>query len=78
VYATDAMEAGDKVAVVAAAPAGSHKAIEYPAVVLSSSQHFSEAARFLNYLVGPEGATVLAERGFSTVPIAYTAPTSAQ
>ncbi len=64
VYATDAAtNAG--VEVVAAAPAGSHKPIVYPAAILKRTKDEAAAKAFVEFLKGPESAAVFREIGFS-------------
>ena len=64
VYATDAKEAGDRVRLVAVAPADSHDPIEYPAVTITGAAHAAAARRFLDYLGTPAARAVLATHGF--------------
>jgi molybdate transport system substrate-binding protein len=65
VYATDAMEAGGKVRVVAEAPAGSHRAIEYVGVVVKEAKGAAAGGRFLEYLLGEKSRSVLEGKGFA-------------
>lgn len=65
VYATDARTSGDKIKVIATAPAESHEPITYPAVVLSGSQHPENARRFLEFMTSTAGQAALKENGFS-------------
>ena len=63
VYSTDAAtEPGVKV--VANAPAGSHKAITYPAAALNTTKHQAAAEAFLDYLRTDECAKVFTDIGF--------------
>jgi molybdate transport system substrate-binding protein len=64
VYATDAIESGDKVRVVATADPKLHEPIVYPGVVVSATKKAGPAARFLNSLSGAEAAKVLRSKGF--------------
>jgi molybdate transport system substrate-binding protein len=64
-YATDARESGDKVRIVATAPAGTHEPIVYPAVVVKTSKKPDVAERFLNYLGSENARKILIEKGFS-------------
>lgn len=66
VYATDAMESGGKVKVVATAGPDTHKPIVYPAVVISASKHADSAGRFLAYLQSDKAKATLADKGFIT------------
>ncbi len=68
VYATDAKQAGDKVRVVATAPADTHDPIEYPAVTVAASAHAAAAGRFLDYLATPAARAVFAAHGFTLPP----------
>jgi molybdate transport system substrate-binding protein len=63
VYRTDAATA-PKVAVVAAAPAGSHPLVVYPMAVIRDSKHQAEAKAFAEYLLSPAGRQVFAKYGF--------------
>jgi molybdate transport system substrate-binding protein len=63
VYATDA-KGSDRVRVVAAAPAGSHSPILYPACAIASSRELGQAKRFLDWLSGPRAAKAFGEYGF--------------
>lgn len=64
VYSSDAFAAGDKATVVATAPAGWHDPIDYPAVVLKTSQKQPAAERFLAYLMADRSQAAFLERGF--------------
>jgi molybdate transport system substrate-binding protein len=65
VYSTDAKEAGEKVRVVATAPAGSHQPIVYAAAVVTAARQPAAARRFLSYLATSEKArSALTSRGF--------------
>ena len=55
----------DKVKIVAAAPAGSHKPIIFPGTVLAASKQSKAAEEYLNYLAGPEGMKVFVKYGFT-------------
>lgn len=57
----------DKVKIAAAAPAGSHKPIVFPGVVLSGSKQPKVAEDFLNYMASPEGMKMFAKYGFSPI-----------
>lgn len=61
VYSTDA-QASDKVKVLGAAPAGSHKPIVYPAALVKGAG--AEAARFLEFLGSRRARAVWAGFGF--------------
>ena len=66
VYATDALESGDRVRVVESAPPDTHDPIEYPAVLLSGNRRREPAAAFLEYLTAEKARAVLTRRGFTT------------
>lgn len=66
VYSTDAREAGTKVRVVATADPASHEPIEYPAVIVSTSNKREAAKRFLDYLRTDKARTVLRSCGFAS------------
>ncbi len=63
VYISDAVT-GTGITVVAAAPEGSHKPVNYPAAVLKGTKHEAEARAFLEYLKGEECAKVFTDIGF--------------
>jgi molybdate transport system substrate-binding protein len=64
VYATDAIEAGSKVKVVATADAATHRPIAYYAAPIVNSKENAAADKFLEYLLGPAGQTALIAHGF--------------
>jgi molybdate transport system substrate-binding protein len=64
VYATDALESGDKVRVVATADEKTHDPIVYPGVVVTATKHRGAAERFLAHLGSPPAARALGARGF--------------
>lgn len=66
VYSTDAA-VSDGVEIVAEAPAGSHKAITYPAAILKQTKNAEAAKAFVNFLKGPEAAAVFKKIGFAAV-----------
>lgn len=63
VYKTDAL-VSDKVKVIAAAPADSHKDVIYPAAVVKASKNQDAAKKFLEYLSGDEAQKVFEKYGF--------------
>ena len=63
VYISDAATS-DGVEVVASAPEGSHKPVNYPASVLKGAAHPEEAKAFLEYLKGGECKAVFESIGF--------------
>ena len=64
VYRTDALEAGDKVKLVATADESTHAPIVYPAVVIKGAKHADAGARFLEFLASDKAQAILAARGF--------------
>lgn len=72
VYATDALQAGDRVKVAAIANAQWHPPIIYPGVVVAASKNADAAKRFLDYLQTPDAQVAMISRGFTVPP----APTS--
>lgn len=64
VYKTDAISSS-KVKITAAAPAGSHQPILYPAAVLSGSKQSKAAEDFLTYLSTPECKVIFEKYGFT-------------
>jgi molybdate transport system substrate-binding protein len=67
VYATDA-HASEKVDILAVFPSESHSPIRYPAALCrgASARASARAARFLDYLSGPEAADAFRRHGFVT------------
>lgn len=63
VYKTDVASSG-KVKIAAAAPAGSHDPIIYPAAILAHTKQPQIAQDFFSYLTGPQGQAVFAKYGF--------------
>jgi molybdate transport system substrate-binding protein len=55
------------VKIVAAAPAGTHRPIVFPGVVVAASKQPKAAGDFLNYLAGPDGMKVFQKYGFKPV-----------
>ncbi len=66
VYRTDALTAGDKVAVLAIPPEYDVVA-SYPIAVTSRTRHGELARAFVDLVVSAEGARVLKQRGFTPV-----------
>lgn len=66
VYTTDAMITGD-VRIVAAVPDGLHAPIVYVAAEVTGGNH-DAASRFLDMLVGPQGAMAFGDVGFLPAP----------
>ena len=67
VYATDAIAAGDAVAVIPI-PAEANVAVTCTAVVLRDAPHREAATAFLAWLTGGEGQAILARFGFVPAP----------
>lgn len=65
VYRSDAM-AGQNIKIVAAAPADSHKPIEYPMAVIKSTKHQKETEDFAAFLQSAAAAEVFEKYGFIT------------
>jgi molybdate transport system substrate-binding protein len=64
VYISDAVT-GTGVTVVATAPEGSHKPVNYPAAVLKSTKNEQDAKDFLEYLKSDECSKVFTDIGFA-------------
>lgn len=64
VYNTDALEAGEKVKIIAKAAPELHDPIVYPAVILKPGKSQATASRFLEYLMQPTAQDILTSRGF--------------
>jgi molybdate transport system substrate-binding protein len=65
VYATDAIESGDRVRVAARAEPAAHDPIEYPAVIVSNSRRRKAAGDFLDYLGSDKAREILSRKGFT-------------
>ncbi|MPN48605.1 Molybdate-binding protein ModA [bioreactor metagenome] len=63
VYISDSA-AATGVKVVATAPEGSHKPVNYPAAVLKISEHPTEAVAFIDYLKSDACSKVFTDIGF--------------
>ena len=63
VYATDAAST-PQVKVVAAAPAGTHQPIVYPAAVLRDTKHPEEATAFLAFAASEKARAIFTKYGF--------------
>lgn len=66
VFGTDAKQAAEKVRVVATLQG--HKSIIYPVASLKGAAQPELANTFMNFLLSPEGQTILAKYGFSPAP----------
>jgi molybdate transport system substrate-binding protein len=67
VYSSDALSAGDKVKVVARAPAESHDPILYPIAIVKESKQLETAQRFIDLVCSPEGQAILTRHGFIAI-----------
>jgi molybdate transport system substrate-binding protein len=68
VYRTDALAAGSRVRIVAAAPETTYKPVEYPIAIVSASAHRDAATAFAAFVLGPQGRAALAAHGFTVAP----------
>ncbi len=64
VYRTDAKQAGNQVRVAATANTQDHAPIDYPAALLSASQHKKTAQQFLNFLATADAQKIFITHGF--------------
>lgn len=64
VYATDARTAGDEVRVIDTAREDLHDPILYPLAVVKDSRHKEEARKFGEFILSPEGQSILRKHGF--------------
>jgi molybdate transport system substrate-binding protein len=77
VYKTDAIDAGEKVRVMATADPKWHEPIVYPAAVIRSSARRDASKRFLDYLGSDKAMSILQAHGFTPAsPASPTSPTS--
>lgn len=63
VYRTDAMIGGQKMKVVTVM--SGHKPVLYPIAVATTGSNRADAAKFVDFVLSPEGQAVLAKYGFS-------------
>ena len=63
VYRTDARQGGDKMKV--AAVMDGHKPVLYPIAVATTGSNRDGGAKFVDFVLSPEGQAVLAKYGFS-------------
>jgi molybdate transport system substrate-binding protein len=68
VYATDAKTRPREVAVVVAAPEGSHKPILYPIGVVKNAKNEKAARSFISFVRSKEGMNILERYGFKPAP----------
>jgi molybdate transport system substrate-binding protein len=66
VYKTDAIEAGDKVKLVATAHPKWHEPIVYPAAIVRASTRRDAARRFLDYLTSDKAKAIFRSHGFAS------------
>ena len=62
VYRTDALQAGDKVAIAMTVPG--HAPVTYPVAAVADSRQPALAREFIAFLVGPQAQAILARHGF--------------
>lgn len=67
VYSSDAVNASNKVKVVARADSKSHDAILYPIAILKSSSQVEAARKFVELVLSAEGQAILVKHGFIAV-----------
>ena len=65
VYASDVPAAHGGAAIAAAAPDNSHRPILYPIAVVKAASAQTNARRFIDMVLSPEGQSVLKKHGFS-------------
>jgi len=68
VYRTDAARFSDRVGAGPEAPPGSHQEVLYQAVPIRGGAHTEAASRFVEFVAGPRGRSVLASHGFLPPP----------
>ena len=66
VYRSDALS-GRNIKISAAAPAGTHQPIVYPAAVIKTTKHPEEAREFSRFLTGEQAAAVFLKNGFKPI-----------
>lgn len=64
VYRTDALQAGDKVKIIAVATG--HTPVSYPISAIKTTGDAASAATFIGFVTSPEGQAILAKYGFSS------------
>lgn len=67
VYVTDARAAGSAIRAIEL-PAEAQAVASYPVAVVKASAHTSEAQRFIDFVLGPDGQRLLREAGFGPPP----------
>ncbi len=65
VYATDAMQSGEKVRICATADPTTHEPIVYPAVIVAAGAKRQATTRFLEYMGQADAQAVLQRNGFA-------------
>lgn len=63
VYGTDAQQLNDKVDVIEVV--GSHEPVTYPIAVCTTGKNAKAAQDFINFVLSPEGQSILAKYGFA-------------
>jgi molybdate transport system substrate-binding protein len=67
VYSSDVRATGDRVRIVATAPADSHDPILYPIAVVQASSNQNAARAFIDAVISDEGQHILERYGFERV-----------
>lgn len=78
VYATDALQSGNKIRLIATADPAWHRPIVYPAVVIEKTGHREAAQRFMDFIRGDVARAALVSRGFTLPSPPATRPTTTQ
>ena len=67
VYSSDVRVSGDRVRIVATAPADSHDPVLYPIAVVRASSRQEDARAFIDAVISDEGQRILEKYGFERV-----------
>lgn len=67
-FATEAVAAGDRVKVVATSQPAWHSTISYPIAIVSASKNKALGQRLIDFVMGPEGQSILEKHGFLPAP----------
>jgi molybdate transport system substrate-binding protein len=67
VYSTDVDVAHGRVKVVSQAPQGTYGPVRYPIAIIKNTPHREAAEKFLEFVLGHDGQSVLAKHGFAPV-----------
>ena len=65
VYKTDAFTEKDKVEIIASAPEGSHKPVEYPMAMVGEAATKAEAKDFYDFILSDDAKQIFEEYGFN-------------